>query len=85
MLHIENSEPEPSGVEGMADVSIIQAIYESAKTGKSIELEPVRKSDKPRLNQAVAKPAVKKTGLVHAKPPVSKESGMIEVLTILKT
>lgn len=33
---LKNREPEPSGEEGMQDVRIIQALYESAETGKAI-------------------------------------------------
>jgi predicted dehydrogenase len=36
--------PEPSGGEGLADVRVINAIYESARTGRSIQVEPVRKA-----------------------------------------
>lgn len=37
---LKNREPEPSGEEGMQDVRIIQALYESAETGKAIALPP---------------------------------------------
>ena len=33
-LHSSNKEPEPSGLEGLADVRIVRAIYESARTGR---------------------------------------------------
>ena len=33
---LKNREPEPSGEEGMQDVRIVQALYESAETGKAV-------------------------------------------------
>lgn len=35
---MENTEPKASGEQGLRDVKIMQAIYESAKTGKTIKL-----------------------------------------------
>jgi predicted dehydrogenase len=35
---LENREPESSGEEGMQDVRIVQALYESAETGKAVAL-----------------------------------------------
>ena len=37
---IENKQPKASGEQGLRDVAIMQAIYESAKTGKTIKLQP---------------------------------------------
>jgi predicted dehydrogenase len=39
---LENREPEPSGVEGLQDVRIVQALYESAETGKPVALQPLK-------------------------------------------
>ncbi len=38
---LENREPEPSGDEGMRDVRIIEALYESARTGRAIAIPPL--------------------------------------------
>jgi hypothetical protein len=35
---IENKEPKASGQQGLQDVRIMLAIYEAAKTGKTIKL-----------------------------------------------
>ena len=35
-----NREPEPSGEEGLQDVRIVQALYESAETGKAVAIPP---------------------------------------------
>jgi predicted dehydrogenase len=37
---LKNREPEPSGEEGLQDVRIVQALYESAETGKAVALPP---------------------------------------------
>ena len=39
--------PEPSGQEGLADVRAINAIYESSRTGRTVQVEPVRKDTDP--------------------------------------
>jgi len=35
---LKNREPEPSGEEGLRDVRIVQALYESARSGKPISI-----------------------------------------------
>jgi len=60
---LKGKEPEPSGVEGLADVQIIQALYRSARTGKVVAVKPVKdkrpiRPDQKRNFPAVAKPAL---------------------------
>ena len=66
---LSNHDPEPSGWEGLADVRIIQAIYESAQTRRSIHLEEIRKDDRPSVEQQIKKPAIKEPNLFHADSP----------------
>jgi hypothetical protein len=40
-------EPEPSGAEGLADVRVIEAVYRSLATKRTIELQPVGKIQRP--------------------------------------
>ncbi len=63
---LKDKEPEPSGVEGLADVRIIQAIYESIRTKRAVEIPglPILKK-RPGLNQEVARPG-------HGKPKTVK-------------
>jgi predicted dehydrogenase len=61
--------PEPSGVEGLADVRIIRALYRSADTGRPVTLEPFSKEDRPSLDQALTRPPVRKPELVNAESP----------------
>ena len=66
---LKNREPEPSGWEGLADVRIIQGLYESARTGKPVRLQRVRKSSRPKIDQKITRPPVDKPKLVHARSP----------------
>jgi len=57
--------PEPSGEEGLQDVRIVEALYESARTGKTIKIPPF--SDrKPTTAQKMRKPGIRKPRLVNA-------------------
>jgi predicted dehydrogenase len=44
---LNDQEPEPSGWEGLADVRVINAIYELARTGRSVRIKPVPKKRRP--------------------------------------
>jgi glucose-fructose oxidoreductase len=61
--------PEPSGREGLADVRIIRALYRSADQGRSVELEPYEKSDRPDLDQEEHLPPVGEQELVATEAP----------------
>jgi glucose-fructose oxidoreductase len=60
-----NKEPEPSGLEGLADVRVIEGIYKSAKTQKPVKLTHLFKSSRPSLAQEIRRPPVRKPELVH--------------------
>jgi len=64
-----NQEPEPNGLEGLADIRIINAIQESAEKGKPIQVEAIRKSGRPSMEQEAHKPAVEKAALLRAEAP----------------
>ena len=61
--------PEPSGWEGLADVRVIRALYQSADTGQPVSLEPFEKQDRPSLDQQITRPAVRKPELVNTEAP----------------
>jgi len=63
---LNNKRPEPSGVEGIADVRIIEALYRSAKRRRPLRIEPVRQMQRPSVKQTTHRPAVPKPALVHA-------------------
>jgi len=62
---LNDQEPEPSGLEGLADVRIVRAIYDSARTGKVVELGPIPAKKKPAPEQEIHRPA-------HDKPQTHK-------------
>jgi predicted dehydrogenase len=59
----DNSDPEPSGWEGLADVRILQAIQASARFGRAVPIDPVPRPQRPDLGQEIRIPA-------HALPPL---------------
>jgi predicted dehydrogenase len=62
-----NREPEPSGSEGLQDVRIVQALYESAETGKVVQIPPYRPAKQPAKKQVIKRPGVDEPELVKAK------------------
>jgi predicted dehydrogenase len=63
---LEDREPEPSGIEGLIDVHVIRALYESARTGTPIAIAPVTKQRRPGPELEMRKPPVRKPSMVHA-------------------
>jgi predicted dehydrogenase len=53
---LKNREPEPSGEEGMQDVRIVEALYESAETGKAVGLPPFERTQRPTGRQRIIRP-----------------------------
>lgn len=66
---LEDKEPEPSAEEGLADLRVIDAIFASAESGRSIRLKPFGRSKRPAKEQAKGKPAVKEPALVRVDSP----------------
>jgi predicted dehydrogenase len=63
---VNNREPEPSGLEGLQDVRIVQALYRSAKTGRAVRLAPIKLPARPSGRQRIVKPPVKPPSPVKA-------------------
>lgn len=66
---LEGTTPEPSGEEGIADLRVIEAIFESAATGRAVRLRPFRRTDRPDPHKAEKKPAVKQPQTVQVDSP----------------
>lgn len=66
---LENKEPEPSAEEGVADLRVIDAIFASAQSGRSIRLKPFGRSKRPKKEQTKEKPAVQEPKPVRADSP----------------
>ena len=70
---VDGRSPEPSGLEGLADVRIVEALYRSAETGRPVALEPVKKTKRPSLKQEIRRPPVRKPRVVRAAAPKKGE------------
>jgi glucose-fructose oxidoreductase len=66
---LNDREPEPSGVEGLADVRVLRAIHESARTGKPVTLDRFEKRSRPGGDMAISKPPAEQEDLFHAEAP----------------
>lgn len=62
-------EPEPSGLEGLIDVQIVEAMYKSAKTGRPVKLPKFPRKPRPTLRQQIKLPPVKKPEVIKADSP----------------
>ena len=60
---------EPSGWEGLADVRVIRALYQSADSGQPVLLEPFTRDDRPSLDQELKRPPVREPELVNTEAP----------------
>jgi predicted dehydrogenase len=69
---LHNRNPEPSGLEGLADVRVIRAMLQSAETNRPVAVKPTEIKHRPGLQQEIARPAVTKPPrLVRAEPPAA--------------
>jgi predicted dehydrogenase len=66
---LEDQDPEPSGEEGIADLRVIEAAFESARTGQAVRLPYFDRSQRPSLRQSMQMPPVKEPKPVHAPSP----------------
>ena len=66
---LKDKEPEPSGWEGLADVRIVEALYESLRTRKVVTLPEAIPQKRPSLHQEIRRPAHGKPETVHVQPP----------------
>ena len=61
---LKRREPEPSGEQGLQDVRIVQALYESADTGKVVQIPPFKSRQRPSGRQRITRPGIRKPDLV---------------------
>jgi len=66
---LRNKEPEPSGLEGLADIRIVRAIYESARSGKSVDLPALEAKKRPSVKQEIHRAGHGKPSTVHSESP----------------
>ena len=61
---LKNRDPEPSGEQGRQDVRIVQALYESAETGKVVQMPPFTPRMRPTGKQRITRPGISKPVLI---------------------
>ena len=61
---LKNRQPEPSGEEGLQDVRIVEALYESARTRRPVSIRPFEKRVRPSSRQRIIRPGIRKPVLV---------------------
>ena len=66
---LKNREPEPSGVEGLRDVSIIRSLYESVQKGRPIKFKTIKRRRYPDMRQEIHRPRVTKPKMVRVQAP----------------
>jgi glucose-fructose oxidoreductase len=66
---LNDKEPEPSGLEGLADVRVVQAIYRSASNNRSVDLPALPHKPRPTVQQEIHRPAHEKPETVKTKSP----------------
>lgn len=67
---LQNKDPEPSGREGLIDVRIIQALYQSIESGQPVRLPEMDRSQRPAANQMINRPGdTEEPELIHANAP----------------
>ncbi|HUI64937.1 MAG TPA: Gfo/Idh/MocA family oxidoreductase, partial [Bacteroidota bacterium] len=66
---LRDKEPEPSGVEGLADVRIIEAMYHAIRTRRTVAIPQLSIRKRPEKGQEIHRPAHGKPEVVHAHPP----------------
>jgi predicted dehydrogenase len=66
---LNNTEPEPSGQEGLADILVARAIFRSAQTGKAVVLTPITRTRRPGMEQELHMPPTGHVETVNAPGP----------------
>lgn len=66
---IDGLDPEPNGIEGLADVRIINALQESVSKGKPVQILAQEERPLPASEQEIRKPPVEQLPLVRAQSP----------------
>jgi glucose-fructose oxidoreductase len=66
---LEDRTPEPSGLEGLADVRVLRAILQSAETGRAVVLGAFEKRQRPSIEQVRTAPPHAEPETVNVQPP----------------
>lgn len=66
---LQNSDPEPSGLEGLTDVRIIRALYQSIQQGQPVKMGHLDRPQRPGGDQVIERPPQEQPDLVRAASP----------------
>lgn len=66
---LQGKDVEPSGEEGLCDIRVVEAIFESARTGRAVDLPPFVRRARPTIGQAIKLPPVRQPELVGVQAP----------------
>lgn len=66
---LKDKDPEPSGYEGLIDVRVIEAIYESIRRKSPVSITQSGPKKRPGPHQQIGRPAHDKPEVVNAHPP----------------
>lgn len=66
---LRHREPEPSGIEGLLDVHIIQSLYESARKGRPVPIKELQRRHRPSLRQEIHRAPANRPPKIHAEAP----------------
>jgi predicted dehydrogenase len=69
---LDDSAPEPGGLEGTADIRVIEAILKSMRSGQAVRLPQSRLIQHSGKDQKIELPPVKPPKIVHAQSPSAK-------------
>ena len=61
---IKDRSPEPSGEEGLQDVRIVEALYESSRIGRPVRIPSFHELKRPTGRQRITRPGIRKPRLV---------------------
>ena len=66
---LSGKDPEPSGLEGLADVRIVEAVLQSAEIRRPVAISPVQAKRRPDSSQEISRDPVAPPQLVRAESP----------------
>jgi len=66
---LQKHDPEPSAEEGLADVRVIRALYQSMASGRPVELAHYERHERPSLEQEIRRPPIEKPQVIHVQAP----------------
>jgi len=69
---LDDTVPEPGGLEGTADIRVIEAILQSIMSGRAVRLPPAELTRHPSKDQKIELPPVKHPKIVNAESPSAK-------------